>query len=181
MLPDNAIAYHAQHYRMIEPFDTANLQPASYDLHLDRHFRKFSKTGGDTRLVDPKDPADLTYPIEKDKIGLEPGGFLLASTVEKVRIPSRLVARVEGKSSLARLGLMVHVTAGFIDPGFEGHITLELHCANERGIWLYAGMPIAQIAFENLTGTPTQTYEGKYQDAPPGPQASRYWKNFLDA
>jgi dCTP deaminase len=180
ILSDREIAGEVKSHNLgITPFDEKNLQPASYDLRLDRHFRKFGKNLSGTRLVDPADPTDLTIPYEMDKIGLEPGGFLLASTVEHVRIPRHLVARVEGKSSLARLGLFVHVTAGFIDPGFDGHITLELYCGNGMGLWLYAGMPIAQIAFERMSTPPSSGYSGKYQGSnEPGPVPSRYHLNF---
>jgi dCTP deaminase len=98
-------------------------------------------------------------------------------------MPADLVGRVEGKSSLARLGLFVHVTAGFIDPGFEGHITLELFCANGRGITLYPGMPVCQISFENMESPPMRPYGkgatgSKYMGQEQGPTPSRYYANF---
>lgn len=171
----------------IEPYyPSCYLQPASYDLRLDRHFRRFRKGGaGPTRLVDPALDEDHTeYFRAGEKFGMEPHDFLLASTVERVRLPTDLVGRIEGKSSLARLGLFVHVTAGFVDPGFNGFITLELYCANPRGIWLYPGMPIAQIAFERLGAHAASPYgadgrDSKYQDSvEPGPVPSRYHMNF---
>lgn len=184
ILPDYRI--EAEHEVLgIEPFDPERVQPASYDLTLDNHFRRFTAGhNGRTRLVDPKDPEDHTVPYVMDKIGLEPHGFLLASTVEKVSLPDNVVAQVEGKSSLARLGLFVHVTAGWIDPGFSGHITLELFCANPRGIWLYAGMPVAQISFELMESAAKRPYGhgahgSKYANQPRGPQPSLYWKNFV--
>lgn len=181
----------------IEPFNPAQVQPASYDLTLDRYFRRFPSTpsrlpvaiGGNQRAhkpIDPRDPEDRTIPVEcgeGERVLLEPQAFLLASTVERVSLPDNIVAQVEGKSSLARLGLFVHVTAGWIDPGFSGHITLELFCANPYGIWLYPDMPVAQIAFTQMTKPAANPYGrgatgSKYADQPRGPVVSRYWRNF---
>jgi dCTP deaminase len=185
-LPDHEIEAAVRSHNLgIEPFNEEQLQPASYDLRLDRYFRRVRGAASEARLVDPAKDQDWTveaHPVHRGgrpMIGLEPNKMLLASTVERIRMPAHLVARVEGKSSLARLGLFVHVTAGFIDPGFEGHITLELYCGNGRGIILYPGMPIAQIAFDRMDSPPRQVYAGKYQGSnEPGPVPSRYHQNF---
>jgi dCTP deaminase len=170
----------------IDPFDPEQIQPASYDLLLGNQFRIYNTTI--THTLDPKSPERRTMllPLEPgESLNLRQHTFCLASTVEKIRIPSHLVARVEGKSSLARMGLFVHVTAGFIDPGFEGHITLELFNANHVGIWLYPGMPIAQIAFERLATPAERPYgqgatRSKYANQPPGPVESMYFRNFQE-
>lgn len=173
----------------IEPFNPEQVQPASYDLRLDRYFRRFPghTTHRRPRPIDPRSPEDRTTFVEcgeGERILLEPQAFLLASTVERVALPDNVVAQVEGKSSLARLGLFVHVTAGWIDPGFDGHITLELFCANPYGIWLYPEMPVAQIAFTAMSKPSANPYGhgargSKYANQPRGPVASRYWKNFV--
>lgn len=187
ILPDYMIEAENEQCGLIEPFNPDQVQPASYDLRLDCHFRRFLGGGsGRTRLIDPKDHEDHTVAFDcsdTGRFGLEPQAFALASTIERVNMPDNVVGRVEGKSSLARLGLFVHVTAGFIDPGFSGHITLELFCANPRGIWLYPEMPVAQISFEMLVEPAKRPYGhgatgSKYADQPRGPVASKYWKNF---
>ena len=183
MLPDHEILSAVRRRDLtIEPFNESQLQPASYDLRLDKHFLRMLKPFKGSRLVDPASAEDHTTNATvngEGRIGLEPNQMLLASTIERVRMPRHLAARVEGKSSLARLGLFVHVTAGFIDPGFEGHITLELFCGNGRGIWLYPGMPIAQIAFDRMDSRSSMGYGGKYQGSnEPGPVPSRYHMNF---
>jgi dCTP deaminase len=178
----------------IEPYSRNRLQPASYDLLLDNRFRRF-KSDLQTSMIDGS-PYERLPPIdpaapEDETVGFEiPAGetvtlkgFMLSSTKEKIRVPDHLVGRVEGKSSLARLGLFVHVTAGFIDPGFEGFITLELFCANGRGIVLYPNMPIVQISFERMRERAANPYGSgatgsKYQGAERGPTPSRYHKNF---
>ena len=121
----------------ITPYDPRCIQPASYDVHLSSDF--IEPLGNDrTRRYDGTD------------IVLEPMQFLLGSTIETLSIPSHIVARVEGKSSLARIGLMVHITAGFVDPGFIGNVTLELLNVSRAPVTLVAGMKIAQISFHRL-------------------------------
>jgi dCTP deaminase len=135
--------------------------------------------------IDPKSPERRTVldEISEEGLVLGPKSFILASTVEKVRMPAELVGRVEGKSSLARMGLFVHVTAGFVDPGFEGHITLELFNGNHFGIKLYPGMPICQMSFERLMSAAEKPYGhgaigSKYNNDNPGPVESMYYRNF---
>jgi dCTP deaminase len=108
---------------------------------------------------------------------LHANGFVLATTMERVHICAEMVARLEGKSSLGRLGLSVHSTAGFIDPGFDGQVTLELSNHTRLTILLWPGMPIGQIAFDRLDGTAARTYAGKYQGQR-GPQVSRFHQNY---
>jgi len=168
----------------IEPLADSAIQPSPVDLRIDRHFRVFrSHTEG---LIDVKKNMEaLTEPVEIEPGGvfiLHPGEFVLGATLERVRVPDDLVARLEGKSSLGRLGLLIHSTAGFVDAGWNGHLTLELSNVATLPITLYAGMKIGQISFIRMT-TPAQNPYGtaaagsKYQDQT-GPVPSRYWKNW---
>lgn len=168
----------------IEPFDESCIQPSSVDIRLDRLFRVF--TNHTSSVIDVKrDNADLTKLVEIDDGGvfiLHPGEFVLASTYERLALPDDLVARLEGKSSLARLGLLIHSTAGFIDPGFCGHVTLELSNVATLPITLYPGMKIGQLSFVRMTTPADQPYGtgtigSKYQDQR-GPTPSRYFQNF---
>lgn len=192
MLVDHQIelAIRMRHLK-IEPWNPKLLQPASVDFTLDKFFRVYDmdKTGD----IDPKSRrrrTRLTVIEETDSFRLEPLQFALGSTAERVTIPGDMIGRIEGKSSVARMGLFVHVTAGFMDPGFEGWTTLEFFNAAPFPILLYPGMPIAQMSFDySARTTDTQTgrqyhpvarnpYQGKYQAQAQGPQESRYWKNF---
>lgn len=165
----------------IEPFDDKFLQPSSYDVHLSRFFRIYH-TG--VRIIDLKENYPETTPFEREAFDLPAKDFILASTVEKVSIPRFLTGRLEGKSSLGRVGITVHVTAGYCDPGFRGHITLEIANLNVRPVRLYAGMPIGQISFHRMSSLPSRTYGvvkgSKYQDQGPAPVESQFWKNFPD-
>lgn len=162
----------------IEPFRPANVQPASYDLTLGRGFTMFYEESG-CGLVDPFH--EDTYPRHFDSRGdgfCVPAkrGFTLGHTVEVVTLGDGVSSQVGGKSSLARLGLEVHLTAGHIDPGFSGSITLEIVNNGPSPIWLTAGMPIGQITFTRL-GTPANPpYAGKYIGAA-SVQTSRYYRN----
>src|SRR5919205_2703227 len=132
---------------VIEPLDESCIQPSSVDLHIDRYFRVFrNHTMG---FIDVKqDMEDLTELVEikeDDVFILHPGEFVLGSTAERVRLPDDLVARLEGKSSLGRLGLLIHSTAGFVDCGFCGHLTLELSNVANLPITIYPGMKIGQL------------------------------------
>ena len=169
---------------VIEPFEAASVQPSSVDLRIDRYFRVFRNHT--TRVIDVKEnQEDLTELVEiseGDAFILHPGEFVLGSTAERVGVPDDLVGRIEGKSSLGRLGLLIHSTAGFIDAGFDGHITLELSNAANLPITLYPGMKIGQISFLRMT-TPadhpygSSTIGSKYQGQR-GPTPSRYYENF---
>lgn len=144
-------------------------QAASVDLTLGNEFQMYNAFGGD---LDPVAPPKLRIIYVKDgcRYFLEPSRFVLAATRERIAVPDDLVARVEGKSSLGRLGLLVHVTAGFIDPGYRGVITLELRNLNMRPIVLRPGMRISQLCFESMTSKAGRPYGSdglcsKYQDS----------------
>lgn len=142
----------------IEPFDPECVQPASVDVHLDRVFRVFRNAR--RPYIDVRKPMeDLTEleRIEDDDVPfiLHPGEFVLGNTVEHLTLPDDIVARVEGKSSLGRLGLLVHATAGYVDPGWRGNLTLELSNVSNLPVTLYYGMRIGQISFLRLS-TPAE-------------------------
>ena len=168
----------------IQPFDEADVQPASIDLRVDRFFRTFSNHRH--QVIDVKksmeELTELVEMKEEEPFILHPGEFVLGSTREYVKLPNDLVARLEGKSSLGRLGLLIHSTAGFVDAGFEGHLTLELSNVANLPITLYPNMKIGQISFFKLTSEAENPYGSgkigsKYQGQR-GPTASRYHENF---
>jgi dCTP deaminase len=167
----------------IDPYDPALLQPSSVDVRVDRYFRVFRNNL--YPYIDVKQAQeDLTELVEIDEepFILHPGEFVLGSTLERVRLPDDLVARLEGKSSLGRLGLLIHSTAGFIDPGFDGHVTLELSNVANLPITIYAEMKIGQLSFVQLSEPAASPYGAaalgsKYQGQK-GPTPSRYWQNF---
>jgi dCTP deaminase len=169
----------------IDPYDEALLQPSSVDVRVDRYFRVFHNAR--YPYIDVKEPQDaLTEEVEISDDGrpfiLHPGEFVLGSTLERVRLPDDLVARLEGKSSLGRLGLLIHSTAGFIDPGWDGHVTLELSNVANLPITIYHRMKIGQISFMQMTEPASAPYGSsvlgsKYQGQR-GPTPSRYWQNF---
>ena len=137
---------------LISPFSVDHLQPCSYDVTLDKGVIGFkSHFGGMVNSLIPEHNDDSTYEkefIEEEKgYILQPHEFVLGSTVENVNLPSNIAARFEGKSSLGRIGLMTHITAGFIDPGFHGQITLEIFNVNTRQLVLCRGMLIGQLCF----------------------------------
>src|SRR5256885_4626423 len=169
---------------VIDPFDEAMVQPSSVDVRVDRRFRVFHNAR--YPYIDVRQPMEeLTEAVEisnDEPFILHPGEFVLGQTLERGRLPDDVVARLEGKSSLGRLGLLIHSTAGFVDPGFEGNLTLELSNVANLPITIYHGMPIGQISFMRMDG-PVETPYGsaeagsKYQgQAEPTP--SRYFKNF---
>jgi dCTP deaminase len=169
---------------VIDPLDDDAIQPSSIDVRLDNRFRVFYTARHP--YIDVKQPMDdLTELVEVKPDAafiLHPGEFVLGSTLEEVGIPADLAARLEGKSSLGRLGLMTHSTAGFLDPGFVGHVTLELSNVANLPITLYPGMRIGQIAVFQLTTAAERPYGSrgvgsKYQGQR-GPTPSRYWENF---
>ena len=144
----------------------SQLQPASLDLRLGPLFTSFTpKEHGEIRVLDTRhtDVGKLMEAEALDSKVIVAGGFVLAHTRERVKIPNDLVAVVDGRSSLGRLGLMVHVTAGYIDCGFEGQITLELHNVGEFPIRVYAGDRICQLRFHRMAVVATKPYNGKYQ------------------
>jgi dCTP deaminase len=169
----------------IDPFDESLMQPSSLDVRVDRLFRVFRNSR--YPYIDVKQAQDdLTelVGVEGDEAFiLHPGEFVLGSTLERVTLPDDLVARLEGKSSLGRLGLLTHSTAGFIDPGFSGHITLELSNVANLPITLWPGMKIGQLCLLRLTSPAEHPYGSaqagsKYQGQR-GPTPSRSYQNFI--
>ena len=168
----------------IDPYDEALVQPSSVDVRVDRYFRVFRNSR--YPFIDVKQAQeDLTELVEMDgeqPFILHPGEFVLGSTLERIALPDDLVARLEGKSSLGRLGLLIHSTAGFIDPGWDGHVTLELSNVANLPITIYHGMKIGQLSFVRMTEASEHPYGSsglgsKYQGQR-GPTPSRYWRNF---
>lgn len=168
----------------IDPFDEAMVQPSSIDMRLDRFFRVFNNT--QYTHIDPRQQQELlTVLVEMandDPFVLHPSEFVLASTFEAVDLPADLAGRFEGKSSLGRLGLLTHSTAGFIDPGFQGHITLELSNVANLPIMLWPGMKIGQLCLFRLSTAAEQPYgsgaAGSRYQGQRGPTASRSYVNF---
>jgi dCTP deaminase len=168
----------------LDPYDPAMIQPSSIDLRLDRFFRVFRNHR--YACIDPaQEQADLTEMVEVpsgEPFLLHPGEFVLGSTYEKVTLPAHLAARVEGKSSLGRLGLLVHSTAGFIDPGFSGPVTLELSNVATLPIKLWPGMKIGQLCVMLMTSPAEHPYgsqrAGSHYQGQRGPTASKSWQNF---
>lgn len=168
----------------LDPWDPAMLQPSSVDVRLDKYFRVFENHR--YPHIDPaKEQPELTRLIEvgdDEAFVLHPGEFVLGSTWEQVTLPATVAARLEGKSSLGRLGLLTHSTAGFIDPGFSGHVTLELSNMATLPVKLWPGMKIGQLCFFQLS-SPTEhpygsdTYGSRYQGQR-GPTPSRSYLNF---
>ena len=168
----------------VDPYDPACLQPSSVDLHLDREFRVFRNNR--YPYIDPRQAQpDLTeiVAIEDDEpFILHPGEFVLGQTLEWVELPDDLVARLEGKSSLGRLGLLIHSTAGYVDPGWKGNLTLELSNVANLPIALYRGMKIGQISFFKMSSPVERPYGSKelgskYQGQSQ-PTASEYYRDF---
>ncbi len=168
----------------VEPYDEAMIQPSSIDVRLDRWFRVFENHK--YPHIDPSiEQEDLTRLLETDgdePFILHPGEFVLGSTYEVVTLPDDVAGRLEGKSSLGRLGLLTHSTAGFIDPGFSGHVTLELSNVATLPITLYPGMKIGQLCLFRLSSPAeypygSEKYGSRYQGQR-GPTPSRSFANF---
>ena len=143
----------------IDPYDASLMQPSSLDVRVDRYFRVFRNSR--YPYIDVKQAQEeLTELVEVDEEAfiLHPGEFVLGSTLERVTLPDDLVARLEGKSSLGRLGLLIHSTAGFIDPGWDGHVTLELSNVANLPITIYPGMKIGQLSFVQLSEAAERPY-----------------------
>ncbi len=166
----------------IKPFDPSNVQPSTVDLKLDSKLRVFDnwKMG----IVDLKEEKDYSKVVEVGEEGfvIHPGEFILGSTVEKVSLPRDLAAKLEGRSSLGRLGLVIHATAGYVDPGFSGFLTLEISNISRMPIRVYPEMRIAQICFFNMSSPVKNPYGSKevgskYQGQK-GPTSSLIFKDF---
>lgn len=162
---------------VVDPLDVGAIQPASIDLRLGREFATFSRNpagfGPQPMIqIDPFGPERTTHEFTKlraECYSIYPGEFILAHTLERVEIGAEYVARIEGRSTLGRLGLIVHATAGFVDPGWKGELTLEMYNASPNKILLRYGMPIAQLAVELLSGAAERPYghpsrRSKYQE-----------------
>ena len=185
VLSDSTIARLIDEGRIgIDPYEVSLLQPSSVDVRVDRYFRVFHNAR--YPFIDVKQPQEaLTELVEvtgDEPFILHPGEFVLGSTLEVISLPDDLVARLEGKSSLGRLGLLIHSTAGFIDPGFEGNVTLELSNVANLPITIYHGMKIGQISFMQMTEPTTTPYGssalGSKYRGQRGPTPSRYYENF---
>jgi len=185
VLSDRTIRQEIEDGRLVfDPYDAAMVQPSSVDVRVDNKFRVFHNAR--YPYIDVRQPMDdLTELVEigeEEPFILHPGEFVLGQTLERVRLPDDLVARLEGKSSLGRLGLLIHSTAGFVDAGFEGNLTLELSNVANLPITIYHGMPIGQISFMRMDGPVESPYGSeaagsKYQgQAEPTP--SRFYLNF---
>jgi dCTP deaminase len=169
---------------VLEPFDAAMVQPSSVDVRLDKYFRVFENHR--YPHIDPaEEQPELTRMVEPDDgepFILHPGEFVLASTYEVVTLPDDVAGRLEGKSSLGRLGLLTHSTAGFIDPGFSGHVTLELSNVATLPIKLWPGMKIGQLCLIRLSSPAEQPYGssayGSRYQGQRGPTASKSYLNF---
>ena len=168
----------------VEPFDGAMIQPSSVDVRLDRFFRVFENHK--YSVIDPSiEQPDLTREVaveSNEEFILHPGEFVLASTYEIITLPDDIAGRLEGKSSLGRLGLLTHSTAGFIDPGFSGHITLELSNVANLPVKLFPGMKIGQLCLIKLSSPAENPYGsalyGSRYQGQRGPTASKSWLNF---
>jgi len=168
----------------LQPYDEAMVQPSSIDVRLDKYFRLFDNHK--YPFIDPaEDQPDLTRLIEVERdepFILHPGEFVLGSSFEVVTLPDDLAARLEGKSSLGRLGLVTHSTAGFVDPGFSGHVTLELSNVATLPIKLWPGMKVGQLCFFRLSSPAENPYGsakyGSRYQGQRGPTASRSFQNF---
>jgi dCTP deaminase len=185
VLSDRTIKAEIEAGRLVfEPYDPDLIQPSSVDVRVDRRFRVFHNAR--RPYIDVRQPMDdLTELVSVDgdePFVLHPGEFVLGQTLERVTLPDDLVARLEGKSSLGRLGLLIHSTAGFVDPSWEGNLTLELSNVANLPITIYYGMPIGQISFMRMDAPVEHPYGSeetgsKYQgQAEPTP--SRFYRNF---
>jgi dCTP deaminase len=185
VLSDRSIRAEIESGRLVfDPYDPSLVQPSSVDVRVDRQFRVFHNSRHP--FIDVRKPMeDLTELVEvsdSEPFVLHPGEFVLGQTLERVSLPDDLVARLEGKSSIGRLGLLIHSTAGFVDPGFSGNLTLELSNVANLPITIYHGMPIGQISFMRMDGPVEHPYGSeetgsKYQgQAEPTP--SRFHLNF---
>ena len=185
LLSDRDIAAEIKAGRVqVEPFEPKMIQPSSVDVRLDRFFRVFENHKYE--VIDPSvEQSELTREVAvapDDFFILHPGEFVLASTYEVITLPDDIAGRLEGKSSLGRLGLLTHSTAGFIDPGFSGHITLELSNVANLPVKLYPGMKIGQLCLIKLSSAAehpygSAVYGSRYQGQR-GPTPSKSWLNF---
>lgn len=185
VLSDRTIREEIEAERIqVDPYDPDLIQPSSIDLRVDSRYRVFNNSR--YPFIDVREPMDgLTELVDtgpEEPFILHPGEFVLGQTLERVTLPNDLVARLEGKSSLGRLGLLIHSTAGFVDAGFSGNLTLELSNVATLPITIYYGMPIGQLSFMRMDRPVEVPYGGrarssKYQGQAE-PTASRFYLNF---
>lgn len=178
-------------YIEVKSFHPLDIQPASLDVHLASTIATFSRRRAKAAAIDVKQPVDefMEYEEINPKRGtiLHPREFILGVTLEWFHLPDQIILNVDGKSSLGRLGLVIHATAGFVDPGFKGHITLEITNLTEQPLIIYPNMPVGQVRFSVLTSPAeheygsavlgSKKYLNEYSKSPK-PIASQYWKNF---
>ncbi|OPX62913.1 MULTISPECIES: dCTP deaminase [unclassified Methanoregula] len=151
----------------IKPYDKSLVQPNSIDIRLGNHFIWYKSSD---KVIDPRDKKSITTGVEEteaDEFVIQPGAFVLARTLECIELPDNIVATIEGKSSIARLGVTLHQTGGWIDAGFRGTITLEMCNVNTRPVKVYAGMPIGQLVFYTTERAVNPYYskaDAKYMD-----------------
>ena len=188
LLSDRDIRAQIQDKRVrVEPYDAGMIQPSSVDVRLDRFFRVFENHK--YSVIDPSvEQSELTREVAvapNEFFILHPGEFVLASTYEVITLPDDIAGRLEGKSSLGRLGLLTHSTAGFIDPGFSGHITLELSNVANLPVKLFPGMKIGQLCLIKLSSPAEHPYGsalyGSRYQGQRGPTPSRSWMNFYQS
>lgn len=181
VLSDRDIKQALHHGKLgIKPFDIEALQPSSVDLKLGREFRIFNHIVIpyiDVSIQSPDEYSSVKVATENEPFIIHPGTFCLGSTVEEVSLDDSLVGRLDGRSSLGRLGLLIHATAGYIDPGFTGKITLEISNLSPVPIAVWPGMRICQISFLKLVTNAEKPYSGKYQGHQ-DPTASRIYEDF---
>ncbi|MBN9375902.1 MAG: dCTP deaminase [Cellulomonas sp.] len=185
LLSDHDIRSELESGRVrLDPYEPAMIQPSSIDVRLDKYFRLFDNHR--YAVIDPaEEQPELTRLVEVpsgESLVLHPGEFVLGSTYEAVTLPDDVAARLEGKSSLGRLGLLTHSTAGFVDPGFTGHVTLELSNVATLPIKLWPGMKVGQLCFFRLSSPADEPYgagaNGSRYQGQRGPTASRSWMSF---
>ena len=185
LLSDRDIRAQIEENRVrVEPYDPGMIQPSSVDVRLDKFFRVFENHK--YSVIDPSiEQSELTREVQvapNEFFILHPGEFVLASTYEVITLPDDIAGRLEGKSSLGRLGLLTHSTAGFIDPGFSGHITLELSNVANLPVKLFPGMKIGQLCLIKLSSPAEHPYGsalyGSRYQGQRGPTPSRSWMNF---
>lgn len=178
-IPDHRLMIMGPHF--VEPFDPSMVQPASIDLRLGCEFRVFD--AHEQVCIDLEHAADASSKlVVADREGgfvLHPGEFVLGVTEESVTLPDNIMARLEGKSSIGRLGVMIHVTAGFVDPGWSGRLTLEIYNVRKIPIILRPGLPFCQISFSYMASAVANPYNGRYQGAG-GVEASKYGRDLED-
>ncbi len=167
---------------IIDPFEVSCVQPSSYDLHLQNKVLVFDNYAASVIDVREKQDVSRLVKIGDEGFVIHPGEFILGSTTENFRIPNDLAGKLEGKSSLGRLGLIVHATAGFVDPGFEGQLTFEITNISRLPIRLYGNMKIAQICFLKMSSEVENPYgssklKSKYKGQQ-GPTASMGYLNY---